>query len=193
MMEKNVIWTLEMDYTKECDVNRSVSSILPHIRCTFHNKKSSLYLQYFFCSEIVAGGAGSRAVWNFYKNHPFQRGQSSLREANILWFLRKRLICQRFPKIHQILGLEASLSAKRYWHASNIDLVQLGRGRVKMQMMIFLQRGGGRDYQVMDDDYQLCRLYVESVGRGRSQIVPPTKCSIGPMQCSKCSIGSPTR
>ena len=59
---------------------------------------------------------------------------------------------------------------------------------MKMQMMIFLQRGGGRDYQVMDDDYQLCRLYVESVGRGRSQIVPPP--NVASAQCNVANVAS---
>ena len=58
-----------------------------------------------------------------------------------------------------------------------------------MQMMIFLQLEGGRDYQVMDDDYQLCRLYVESVGRSRSQIVS-RPANVAPAQCNVANVAS---
>ena len=74
-------------------------------------------------------------------------------------------------------------------HQLNVDLVEPGRGRVKMQMMIFLQREGGRDYQVMDDDYQLCRLYVESVGRSRSQIVS-RPANVALAQCNVANVAS---
>ena len=77
-------------------------------------------------------------------------------------------------------------------HQLNVDLVEPGRGRVKMQMMIFLQREGGRDYQVMDDDYQLCRLYVESVGRSRSQIVS-RRANVASARCNVANVASTPR
>ena len=60
---------------------------------------------------------------------------------------------------------------------------------------LFAERESTRDYQVTVDDYQLCRLYVESLGQSRSQIVSANvasaRCNVANVasrRCYRCSI-----